>query len=286
MLSLVQWHNLPVQWLASLVSFLLAYWARVPAFGQKSQNSMWSKICTIWCCILQHGPRGTVFFLSLRPYVELVNILLACGEEVKEAISRSVRIQCEQNWGALCHSLSFCSSPPPLANQERHASQHEHPKGPRQADKEKPSKVGSSAHPRSRGQGARRASLDATMAEQEDPENTDIRRWRTPKHRLSNRPSEALLLSFFPPAVIPDLPDCLLLQGICDVAHFWYCRSKVLLFLSHDSNITFLFRKHTPCKLFILFFMQCLNIKCTYKYISIITQTCINIAIVCSTDIL
>ncbi|XP_060766669.1 stanniocalcin-2a [Neoarius graeffei] len=114
--------------------------------------------------------------LPKGPYVELVNILLACGEEVKEAISRSVRIQCEQNWGALCHSLSFCSSPPPLANQERHASQHDHSKGPRQADKEKPGKGGSSTHPRNRGQGARRTSLDATMAEQEDPENTDIRR--------------------------------------------------------------------------------------------------------------
>lgn len=225
MLSSVQWHNIPVQWLASLISVLLAYWARVRAFGQKSQNSIWSKICTIWCCILQHGPRGTMFCFFLRPYVELVNILLACGEEVKEAISRSVRIQCEQNWGALCHSLSFCSSPPPLANQERHASQHDHSKGPRQADKEKPGKGGSSTHPRNRGQGARRTSLDATMAEQEDPENTDIRRWRAPKHRLSNRPSKALLLSFFPPAVIPDLPDCLLLQGICDVAHFWYCSS-------------------------------------------------------------
>ncbi|KAJ8254689.1 hypothetical protein GJAV_G00196090 [Gymnothorax javanicus] len=43
------------------------------------------------------------------PYVELVNILLGCGEEVKEAISRSVRLQCEQHWGALCESLSFCS---------------------------------------------------------------------------------------------------------------------------------------------------------------------------------
>lgn len=162
--------------------------------------------------------------LSLRPYVELVNILLACGEEVKEAISRSVRIQCEQNWGALCHSLSFCSSPPPLANQERHASQHEHPKGSRQADREKPGKGGSSTHPRSRGQGARRASLDATMAEQEDPENTDIRRWRAPKHRLRNRPSEALLLSFSPPAVIPDLPDCLF-----TFAGYLWCSSILIL---------------------------------------------------------
>ncbi|XP_023652685.2 stanniocalcin-2 [Paramormyrops kingsleyae] len=46
---------------------------------------------------------------SKGPYVELVNILLGCGELVKEAITRSVRLQCEQNWGALCESLSFCS---------------------------------------------------------------------------------------------------------------------------------------------------------------------------------
>ncbi|XP_043925056.1 stanniocalcin-2 [Protopterus annectens] len=43
------------------------------------------------------------------PYVELVNILLACGEGVKEAITKTMRMQCEQNWGALCDSLSFCN---------------------------------------------------------------------------------------------------------------------------------------------------------------------------------
>ncbi|KAL0994723.1 hypothetical protein UPYG_G00126300 [Umbra pygmaea] len=43
------------------------------------------------------------------PHVELVNVLLGCGEEVRTAIARRVRIQCEQNWGALCGSLSLCS---------------------------------------------------------------------------------------------------------------------------------------------------------------------------------
>ncbi|XP_010869444.2 stanniocalcin-2 [Esox lucius] len=43
------------------------------------------------------------------PHVELVNVLLGCGEEVKTAIARRVRTQCEQNWGALCGSLSLCS---------------------------------------------------------------------------------------------------------------------------------------------------------------------------------
>ncbi|KAG5284768.1 hypothetical protein AALO_G00030250 [Alosa alosa] len=42
------------------------------------------------------------------PHVELVNILLGCGDEVREAIGRRIRTQCEVNWGALCASLSLC----------------------------------------------------------------------------------------------------------------------------------------------------------------------------------
>ncbi|CDR13596.1 unnamed protein product, partial [Oncorhynchus mykiss] len=91
------------------------------------------------------------------PYVELVNILLSCGEEVKEALTRSVRLQCEQNWGALCDSLSVCSSltPPPgqapsSADHRRHGSPHsepDHPRPPRQGDKDKSSKGGFNATP-------------------------------------------------------------------------------------------------------------------------------------------
>ncbi|XP_005170341.3 stanniocalcin-2 [Danio rerio] len=43
------------------------------------------------------------------PHVELVNILLGCGEEVRVAIGRRIRTQCEQNWGALCGTLSLCA---------------------------------------------------------------------------------------------------------------------------------------------------------------------------------
>ncbi|XP_077080996.1 stanniocalcin-2 [Siphateles boraxobius] len=43
------------------------------------------------------------------PHVELVNVLLGCGEEVRVAIGRRIRTQCEQNWGALCGSLSLCA---------------------------------------------------------------------------------------------------------------------------------------------------------------------------------
>ncbi|XP_026995694.1 stanniocalcin-2-like [Tachysurus fulvidraco] len=42
------------------------------------------------------------------PHVELVNILLGCGEEVRVAITHRIHAQCEQNWGALCSSLSLC----------------------------------------------------------------------------------------------------------------------------------------------------------------------------------
>ncbi|XP_030622584.1 stanniocalcin-2a [Chanos chanos] len=121
------------------------------------------------------------------PYVELVNILLSCGEEVKEAITRSVRMQCEQNWGALCDSLSLCDTltpapghahgpaygpdrrPPALSHSEL-----EHPKGSRQGEKDKPGRGG--FHPRNRSQSPRRGSLDSGVADQEDLETTDIRR--------------------------------------------------------------------------------------------------------------
>ncbi|KAM6470521.1 stanniocalcin-2 [Liasis olivaceus] len=50
--------------------------------------------------------------LQHEPYVDLVNILLTCGEEVKEAITQSVQAQCEQNWGSLCSILSLCTVVP------------------------------------------------------------------------------------------------------------------------------------------------------------------------------
>lgn len=84
-------------------------------------------------------PRGwshPVPLLCLRPYVDLVNLLLTCGEEVKAAVTHSVQAQCEQNWGSLCSILSFCTSAlqrPPTAPPER----------PLQADRAKPSR----AHP-------------------------------------------------------------------------------------------------------------------------------------------
>nr|XP_046267462.1 uncharacterized protein LOC124071074 [Scatophagus argus] len=40
------------------------------------------------------------------PYVELMNFLLKCGDEVRLWVGRRLHGQCEQHWGALCSSLS------------------------------------------------------------------------------------------------------------------------------------------------------------------------------------
>uniref|UniRef100_A0A672MUY4 Stanniocalcin n=1 Tax=Sinocyclocheilus grahami TaxID=75366 RepID=A0A672MUY4_SINGR len=135
---------------------------------------------------MAHGLRHKFITVQRHklPYVELVNILLSCGEEVKEAITRSVRLQCEQNWGALCDSLSICTSitaAPASGGLERRPalssqSDAEHHKSARTGDKDKPGKVGFSSHTRSRSQGPRRASLEAGPAEQEHSKISDIRR--------------------------------------------------------------------------------------------------------------
>ncbi|XP_062868194.1 stanniocalcin-2-like [Trichomycterus rosablanca] len=63
---------------------------------------------------------GMIHFHDLflkGPYVELVNILLGCSEEVRVAITQRIFAQCEKNWGALCASLSLC----PPVHAELHA---------------------------------------------------------------------------------------------------------------------------------------------------------------------
>ncbi|XP_029303863.1 uncharacterized protein LOC115018787 [Cottoperca gobio] len=52
------------------------------------------------------------FHLMFPPglYVELMNFLLKCGDEVRMWVSQRLRGQCEQHWGALCSSFgSTCS---------------------------------------------------------------------------------------------------------------------------------------------------------------------------------
>ncbi|KAM9788530.1 stanniocalcin-2-like [Neosynchiropus ocellatus] len=53
------------------------------------------------------------------PYVELMNVLLNCGDQVKSWVGRRLRAQCQQHWGALCSSFSGACS----ANQSDAAPQ-------------------------------------------------------------------------------------------------------------------------------------------------------------------
>lgn len=41
-----------------------------------------------------------------RPYVELVNFLLSCGDEAQTWVGRRLQVQCTQHWGVLCDSFS------------------------------------------------------------------------------------------------------------------------------------------------------------------------------------
>ncbi|XP_069867973.1 stanniocalcin-2 [Dipodomys merriami] len=62
--------------------------------------------------------------LLQEPYVDLVNLLLTCGEAVRAAVTHSVQAQCEQAWGGLCSILGFCTSAvrsPPTAPPGRSA---------------------------------------------------------------------------------------------------------------------------------------------------------------------
>lgn len=43
--------------------------------------------------------------LCLRPYVELMNFLLKCREDVRLWVGQQLRGQCEQYWGTLCSSF-------------------------------------------------------------------------------------------------------------------------------------------------------------------------------------
>ncbi|KAM7374534.1 hypothetical protein PAMP_007185 [Pampus punctatissimus] len=45
------------------------------------------------------------------PYVELINFLLKCGDEVRSWVGRRLHGQCEQHWGALCSNVGSTCSP-------------------------------------------------------------------------------------------------------------------------------------------------------------------------------
>uniref|UniRef100_A0A8D3DWF4 Stanniocalcin n=1 Tax=Scophthalmus maximus TaxID=52904 RepID=A0A8D3DWF4_SCOMX len=63
------------------------------------------------------------------PYVELVNFLLKCGDEVRSWVSRRLRGQCEQHWGALCRSFGR-TCPQSDAPQHTTDPPHHHPPCP------------------------------------------------------------------------------------------------------------------------------------------------------------
>jgi hypothetical protein len=96
----------------------------------QTQPKHWPHVSCMAFVTALHAPFWTCSMLSLspsalisRPYVDLVNLLLTCGEEVKEAVTHSVQAQCEQNWGGLCSILSFCTSAiqrPPTVPPEHH----------------------------------------------------------------------------------------------------------------------------------------------------------------------
>ncbi|XP_015420626.1 PREDICTED: stanniocalcin-2 [Myotis davidii] len=99
-----------------------------------------------------------------RPYVDLVNLLLTCGEEVKAAVTHSVQAQCEQNWGSLCSIHPWPRPPEP-------------PTSHRGAKGERGSKSAPNAHGRARAaaHGAQGTSGSSEW-EDEQAEYSDIRR--------------------------------------------------------------------------------------------------------------
>ncbi|XP_036380098.1 stanniocalcin-2 [Megalops cyprinoides] len=113
------------------------------------------------------------------PHVELVNILLGCGEQVKEALAWSVRLQCEQNWGALCDTLTFCApgqQPPALTTAPVHRGDPEggHTQPAREGGREKGNQ-GAFESPQS--QVPQLSTQEAETTEQGNhPETSDMRR--------------------------------------------------------------------------------------------------------------
>lgn len=128
-----------------------------------------------------------------EPYVDLVNLLLTCGEDVKEAVTRSIQAQCEQNWGGLCSILSFCTSNvqrPPTAVPERQppadraqvSRPHHHDTGHHLSEAIRGAKGerGSKSHPSVRARSAAgsqsaRGPSESSEWEDEQTEYSDIR---------------------------------------------------------------------------------------------------------------
>ncbi|MEQ2158750.1 hypothetical protein GOODEAATRI_015588 [Goodea atripinnis] len=49
---------------------------------------------------------GNLVQFQLMPFVELMNFLLKCGDEIRTWVGRRLQGQCEQHWGALCSTFT------------------------------------------------------------------------------------------------------------------------------------------------------------------------------------
>lgn len=132
--------------------------------------------------------------LLREPYVDLVNLLLTCGEDVKEAVTHSIQAQCEQNWGGLCSILSFCTSniqrPPtavpehqPPANRAQLPRPHHRDTGHHLSEASRGAKGerGNKSHPHAHGRGgaggqSAQGPSGSSEWEDEQAEYSDIRR--------------------------------------------------------------------------------------------------------------
>ncbi|XP_053573115.1 stanniocalcin-2 [Bombina bombina] len=133
-----------------------------------------------------------------KPYVDLVNFLLTCGDDVKDAITRNVQAQCAHHWGRLCYILSVCTSAmqgdgimvasaSPVKKQgETGKSSRTHSESPSQSDvesgktskneKEKNSKAHSNVHVRAKTGYHPKTSYSASELSDEPAGLSDIRR--------------------------------------------------------------------------------------------------------------
>ncbi|XP_039734225.1 stanniocalcin-2 isoform X1 [Pteropus medius] len=157
------------------------------------------------CSAAQENTRVMVEMIHFKdlllqePYMDLVNLLLTCGEDVREAITHSVQTQCEQSWGSLCSILSFCTSavqrPPTAAPKQQvqvdkarasrtshgEAGHHASEPSSRETGRSAKGERGSRGHPSAHAQGAaagRGAQGASRSIEREDDrsEFSDIRR--------------------------------------------------------------------------------------------------------------
>lgn len=100
--SLIQFHLMfPPGWGRHISQHL----ARFSAFSERcSRLSITYGLQTVLLFTVNHFT-WLCMCVPSRPYVELMNFLLKCGEEVRLWVGWRLRRQCEQHWGMLCSSF-------------------------------------------------------------------------------------------------------------------------------------------------------------------------------------